>query len=77
MTTVENQYLVGNFAPVKDELTVTDLPVEGAIPPEINGRYLRNGPNPIAPDPAAYHWFTGDVRASEPSRNRKSRSSRL
>src|SRR5438067_11397542 len=59
MTTVENQYLVGNFAPVKDELTVTDLPVEGAIPPEINGRYLRNGPNPIAPEPAAYHWFTG------------------
>jgi len=52
MTTIENQYLVGNFAPVKDELTVTDLPVEGAIPPEINGRYLRNGPNPIAPDPA-------------------------
>ena len=60
MTTVENQYLVGNFAPVNDEVTVTDLPVEGAIPPEINGRYLRNGPNPIAPDPAAYHWFTGD-----------------
>ena len=60
MTTVENRYLVGNFAPVKEELTVTDLPIEGAIPPEINGRYLRNGPNPIAPDPAAYHWFTGD-----------------
>ena len=64
MTTVENQYLVGNFAPVKDEVTVTDLPVEGAIPPEINGRYLRNGPNPIAPDPAAYHWFTGDGHLS-------------
>ena len=60
MTTVENQYLVGNFAPVKDELTVAGLPVDGAIPSEINGRYLRNGPNPIAPDPAAYHWFTGD-----------------
>ena len=60
MTTIENQYLVGNFAPVKDELTVADLPVGGAIPPEINGRFLRNGPNPIAPDPAAYHWFTGD-----------------
>jgi carotenoid cleavage oxygenase len=59
-TAVENRYLVGNFAPVKDELSVTDLPVEGAIPQELNGRLLRNGPNPIAPDPAAYHWFIGD-----------------
>jgi carotenoid cleavage dioxygenase len=59
-TETGNRYLVGNFAPVKDELTATDLPVEGAIPPELNGRYLRNGPNPIAPDPAAYHWFIGD-----------------
>jgi carotenoid cleavage dioxygenase len=60
MTTVENQYLAGNFAPVKDELTVSDLPVEGAIPKELNGRLLRNGPNPIAPDPGTYHWFLGD-----------------
>jgi carotenoid cleavage oxygenase len=59
-TAVENRYLVGNFAPVKDELTVTDLPIEGAIPTELSGRLLRNGPNPIAPDPAAYHWFIGD-----------------
>ncbi len=27
--------------------------------PRCDGRYLRNGPNPIAPDPAAYHWFIG------------------
>jgi carotenoid cleavage dioxygenase len=59
-TAVENRYLVGNFAPVKDELTATDLPVEGAIPTALRGRLLRIGPNPIAPDPAAYHWFTGD-----------------
>jgi carotenoid cleavage dioxygenase len=59
-TAVENRYLVGNFAPVKDELTATDLRVEGAIPKELRGRLLRNGPNPIAPDPAAYHWFMGD-----------------
>jgi carotenoid cleavage oxygenase len=59
-TETRNRYLIGNFAPVKDELTVTDLPVEGAIPKELNGRLLRNGPNPIAPDPASYHWFTGD-----------------
>jgi carotenoid cleavage dioxygenase len=60
MSTIENQYLDGNYAPVRDELTVTDLPVEGSIPKELSGRLLRNGPNPIAPDPGAYHWFLGD-----------------
>jgi carotenoid cleavage oxygenase len=59
-TAVENRYLVGNFAPVTDERTETDLPVEGAIPEELCGRLLRIGPNPIAADPAAYHWFMGD-----------------
>jgi carotenoid cleavage oxygenase len=59
-TAVENRYLVGNLAPVKNELTVPDLPVEGALPKELSGRLLRNGPNPIAPDPATYHWFMGD-----------------
>ena len=27
----------GNYAPVTDELTEFDLPVEGAIPAELNG----------------------------------------
>jgi carotenoid cleavage dioxygenase len=47
----------GNFAPVPDELTAFDLPVQGAIPPELDGWYLRNGPNPRQ---ATAHWFTGD-----------------
>ena len=47
----------GNYAPVTDELTEFDLPVEGAIPAELNGWYLRNGPNPRQ---ATAHWFTGD-----------------
>ena len=59
-TTAANPYLVGNFAPVTEEVTAFDLPVEGTIPPELRGRLLRNGPNPINADPAAYHWFTGD-----------------
>lgn len=37
-------FRVGNYAPVLDELTAFDLPVEGVIPPELNGWYLRNGP---------------------------------
>jgi carotenoid cleavage oxygenase len=65
MTTVDrptsNPYLVGNFAPVHDERDDDVLDVEGAIPPELDGLLLRNGPNPITmPDPAAYHWFLGD-----------------
>jgi carotenoid cleavage dioxygenase-like enzyme len=47
----------GNYAPVTHELTEFDLPVEGAIPPELDGWYLRNGPNPRQ---ATAHWFTGD-----------------
>ena len=52
-------YLEGNFAPVSREVTALDLPVEGAIPPELRGLYLRNGPNPRGgEDPG--HWFVGD-----------------
>jgi carotenoid cleavage oxygenase len=60
MTTTGNDWLRGNFAPVHDEVTAHDLPVTGTLPPELTGRFLRNGPNPISePDPATYHWFTG------------------
>jgi carotenoid cleavage dioxygenase len=58
-----NPYLEGNFAPVTEEVTAgpADLTVTGTIPPELNGRFIRNGPNPVGhPDPAKYHWFTGD-----------------
>jgi hypothetical protein len=47
----------GNYAPVPDELTAFDLAVEGSIPTDLNGWYLRNGPNPRE---AIGHWFTGD-----------------
>ena len=59
-TSTENHYLDGNFGPVREELTLADLPVTGALPEYLDGRYLRNGPNPVVdPDPATYHWFTG------------------
>ncbi len=55
-----NPYLEGNMAPVPDEITVENLPVTGEIPEQLDGRWLRNGPNPIdtSGDPA--HWFVGD-----------------
>jgi len=58
--TATNRYLEGNFAPVPDEITVTDLEVVGTIPPALAGRYVRTGPNPVAADPAKHHWFVGD-----------------
>jgi carotenoid cleavage dioxygenase-like enzyme len=53
-------FLDGNFAPVTNEITATDLPVTGTVPPELTGRLARIGPNPLTPpDPATYHWFLG------------------
>jgi carotenoid cleavage dioxygenase len=56
----QNIYLQGNFAPVDDEVTAFDLEVIGQIPAELEGRYLRNGPNPVTVDkPEQHHWFAG------------------
>jgi carotenoid cleavage dioxygenase len=51
-------HLRGNYAPVMKEVTAFDLPVRGAIPPELSGLYLRNGPNPQSG--TSEHWFVGD-----------------
>ncbi len=59
-STATNRYLMGAFAPVDEEVTAFDLPVEGEIPAALDGMFVRNGPNPISADPANYHWFTGD-----------------
>ena len=61
MTTPAHSYLEGNFGPVHEEVTAVDLAVTGTIPAELDGRFLRNGPNPIdRAGPGTYHWFTGD-----------------
>ncbi|MEM9561333.1 MAG: carotenoid oxygenase family protein [Actinomycetota bacterium] len=51
-------HLRGNYAPIGDEITATELEVTGEIPPELDGRYLRNGANPITGE--SEHWFFGD-----------------
>jgi carotenoid cleavage dioxygenase-like enzyme len=58
--TGENPYLVGPYAPTHDELTLRDLDVEGEIPLDLNGVYIRNGPNPQYEPQGRYHWFDGD-----------------
>ena len=56
----EHFFLSGNFGPVAEESTARDLRVTGHIPEALEGRLLRIGPNPIAADPANYHWFLGN-----------------
>lgn len=51
-------WLEGNFAPVEQEVEALDLPVEGALPPELSGVFMRTGPNPARA--ATAHWFLGD-----------------
>jgi carotenoid cleavage dioxygenase-like enzyme len=51
-------YLAGHLAPVADEVDAFDLPVEGALPAELTGRYFRNGANPL-PGADSGHWFAG------------------
>ncbi|MEU9828187.1 carotenoid oxygenase family protein [Micromonospora chersina] len=54
-------FLEGAFAPVQEEVTAFDLPVNGRIPGELNGRYLRIGPNVLGlEDPRAHHWMLGE-----------------
>ncbi len=53
-------FLTGIHTPMTDQLTLTALDVTGTIPHGLNGRYLRIGPNPVAANAGAYHWFIGD-----------------
>lgn len=44
-------------APIEREVESEDLVVSGRIPAELEGSYVRNGPNPRGASP---HWFVGD-----------------
>lgn len=55
-----NPYLMGNYAPVDTEITAENLTVIGEIPADLNGMYVRNGPNPRFKPNGRYHWFDGD-----------------
>jgi carotenoid cleavage dioxygenase-like enzyme len=59
MTLENSRFLQGPFAPVTAEVTAFDLSVTGTLPPELNGCYLRNGPNPMGLDGPGQHWFVG------------------
>lgn len=56
----DHPFLTGIHEPMQAELTIEDLPVTGTIPAQLDGRYLRIGPNPVNPEAAGHHWFIGD-----------------
>jgi carotenoid cleavage dioxygenase-like enzyme len=49
-------HLSGRFAPVDREVDQDDLPVDGALPSDLTGAYLRNGPNPHFPPLGSYTY---------------------
>ena len=49
-------FLSGRFAPVHDEISVDDLVVDGTLPTDLTGAYLRNGPNPKFPPLGSYTY---------------------
>lgn len=48
--------LRGRFEPVSVEIEATDLAVNGALPRDLTGAYLRNGPNPRFPPLGSYTY---------------------
>ncbi|MFI0420893.1 carotenoid oxygenase family protein [Spongiactinospora sp. 9N601] len=59
MTDLAKPYITGHYTPMADEITATELKVRGTLPPELNGRYFRNGHNP-KPGITPSHWFRGE-----------------
>ena len=54
-------FLHGIHTPLDREFLYENLTVNGNIPSELDGLYVRNGPNPVKPpNERRYHWFLGD-----------------
>ena len=51
-------HLRDNWEPMHVEITSSDLRVEGTIPSDLDGLYVRTGPNPATG--SSPHWFFGD-----------------
>jgi carotenoid cleavage dioxygenase len=58
--TETSPFLSGNFAPVHEETQLEELQVIGELPPDLNGIFIRVGPNPQFDPVGRYHWFDGD-----------------
>ena len=60
LPTHEIPALNGNNAPVDTEDVFDNMPVIGQVPADLNGLYVRNGPNPHYPPDWRYHAYDGD-----------------
>ena len=61
ITTKQNYYLQGNYAPIKNLISETGLKVTGQIPKDLSGLFVRNGPNPMSSvNEKKHHWFLGE-----------------
>jgi carotenoid cleavage dioxygenase-like enzyme len=59
-TAFDNPFLEGLLAPIDDERNDVDLEIEGELPAQLDGMFIRNGPNPQFAPKGAYHPFDGD-----------------
>ena len=55
-----NPYAQGPFRPVHTELTRTPIQIKGQLPSDLNGVYLRNGPNQHFEPTGRMHMFDGE-----------------
>ncbi len=56
----DNPFLQGIHAPLVEERTIERPEVTGTIPEDLDGRYVRIGPNPFGAGTRGHHWFIGD-----------------
>lgn len=71
---VDNKFLRDGYKPVHEELTLEKLDVEGSIPDDLNGRYLRNGSNPYFPPYTYTYPIDGDGMIHQVTINNKQAS---
>lgn len=57
-----DQFLEGTYAPIKEERVINfdQIQVEGELPTDLNGIYVRNGPNQRHELVSKYHRYDGD-----------------
>ena len=61
ITAGDHPYLQGAWTPLHEEVNASGLRVlEGSIPTDIDGVYLRNTQNPVYKSIGRYHPFDGD-----------------
>lgn len=57
----KNKFLNNNYRVESKAQQYTPEVIQGSVPTDINGIYVRNGPNPVVvPDNGRHHWFDGD-----------------